>query len=179
MIFYGLYHGKLSSKPSFTTIWVPFFVWGHFFHSHRTASRKSKKIVVTKTRPYPEEIGFGIGGLGVFSFSPGDVGNKKRGSCPNITRITSLSVGFSGTPKNGTPYPYYSHTTPIRIPKDMGMVWEAYHKGVPLLGVPGISLDCIIFSLSFVEGVDLRKKTENQFPQDFTCLTLNVSNGNA
>ena len=40
----------------------------------------------------------------------------------------------------GPPYgkrdPYYSHTTPIRIPKDMGMVWEAYHKGVPLLGVP-------------------------------------------
>ena len=36
---------------------------------------------------------------------------------------------------------YYSHTTPIRIPKDMGMVWEAYHTGVPLLGVPGISLE--------------------------------------
>ena len=33
-------------------------------------------------------------------------------------------------------FPYYSHTTPIRIPKDMGIVWEAYHKGVPLLGVP-------------------------------------------
>ena len=38
-------------------------------------------------------------------------------------------------------FPYYSHTTPIRIPKDMGMVWEPYHKGVPLLGVPGITLD--------------------------------------
>ena len=23
----------------------------------------------------------------------------------------------------------------------MGIVWEAYHKGVPLLGVPGITLD--------------------------------------
>ena len=34
-------------------------------------------------------------------------------------------------------FPY----TPIRIPKDMGIVWEAYHKGVPLLGVPGITLD--------------------------------------
>ncbi len=32
-------------------------------------------------------------------------------------------------------FPYYSHTTPIRIPKDMGIVWEAYHKAVPL-GVP-------------------------------------------
>ena len=30
----------------------------------------------------------------------------------------------------------FSRTTPIRIPKDMGMVWEASHKGVPLLGVP-------------------------------------------
>ena len=38
-------------------------------------------------------------------------------------------------------FPYYSHTTPIRIPKDMGMVWEASHKGVPLLGVPGITLE--------------------------------------
>ena len=36
--------------------------------------------------------------------------------------------------------PYYSRTTPIRIPKDMGIVWEAYHKGVPLLGVPGMTL---------------------------------------
>ena len=34
-------------------------------------------------------------------------------------------------------FPYCSHTTPIRIPKDMGIVWETYHKRVPLLGVPG------------------------------------------
>ena len=34
-------------------------------------------------------------------------------------------------------FPYYSHTTPIRIPKDMGIVWETYDKWVPLLGVPG------------------------------------------
>ncbi len=54
-----------------------------------------------------------------------------------------ISVGFSGIPNNGTPYPYYSHTTPTRIPKDMGIVWEAYHKGVPLLGVLGITLDNI------------------------------------
>ena len=37
-------------------------------------------------------------------------------------------------------FPYYSQTTPIRIPKDMGIVWETNHKGVPLLGVPGITL---------------------------------------
>ncbi len=57
---------------------------------------------------------------------------------------------FQGPPKDmGPPYdgkrdPYYSHTTPIRIPKDMGMVCEAYHKGVPLLGVPGITLEFIV-----------------------------------
>ena len=37
--------------------------------------------------------------------------------------------------------PVYSHTTPIRIPKDMGIVWETSHKGVPLLKVPGHILD--------------------------------------
>ena len=30
----------------------------------------------------------------------------------------------------------------------MGIVWEAYHKGVPLLGVPGITLD--VFGVFFV-----------------------------
>ena len=33
-------------------------------------------------------------------------------------------------------FPYYSHTTPIRIPKDMGMVCEASHKGGPIVGGP-------------------------------------------
>ena len=44
-------------------------------------------------------------------------------------------------------FPYYSHTTPIRIRKDMGIVWETYHKGVPLLGVPGITLEITWISL--------------------------------
>ena len=35
----------------------------------------------------------------------------------------------------------FPNPTPIRIPKDMGIVWEAYHKGVPLLGVPGITIE--------------------------------------
>ena len=52
---------------------------------------------------------------------------------------------FQGPPRTWDPlmvsFSYYSHTIPIRIPKDMGMVWEDYHKGVPLLGVPGITLD--------------------------------------
>ena len=41
-------------------------------------------------------------------------------------------------------FPYYSHTTPIRIPKDMGIVWETSHKGVPFLGVPENTLDTYI-----------------------------------
>ncbi len=44
-------------------------------------------------------------------------------------------------------FPYYSHTTPIRIPKDMGMVWEAYHKGGPIGGGPWkIPLQVVSFS---------------------------------
>ena len=38
-------------------------------------------------------------------------------------------------------FPYYSHTTPIRIPKDMGIVWEACHKGAP-----GITIDLRFFA---------------------------------
>ena len=51
---------------------------------------------------------------------------------------TTTSRVIPGTPNNGTPEngkrdPYYSH---VRIPKDMGMVWEAYHKGGPIVGGP-------------------------------------------
>ena len=49
---------------------------------------------------------------------------------------------------------------PIRIPKDMGIVWETYHKGVPLLGVPENTLD--FFPRSFFGGIkylDQQKKT--------------------
>ena len=37
---------------------------------------------------------------------------------------------FQGPPIMG---PLGPHTVPIRIPKDMGIVWQAYHKGVSLL----------------------------------------------
>ena len=37
-------------------------------------------------------------------------------------------------------FPYHSH---FRIPKDMGIVWETYHKGVLLLGVSGITLEIL------------------------------------
>ncbi len=50
-------------------------------------------------------------------------------------------MGFSGTPIMGPPYgkrdPYYSHTTPVRIPKDMGMVWVPLTiRGSHVLGGP-------------------------------------------
>ena len=49
-----------------------------------------------------------------------------------------VSVGFSGTPNTGTPYPYYSHTTPTRIPKDTGIVWVPLTiRGSHVLGSPG------------------------------------------
>ena len=49
-------------------------------------------------------------------------------------------MGFSGTPNNGTPYPYYSLIplpckNPSRYGNGMG---PAYGKGVPFLGVPGM-----------------------------------------
>ena len=46
---------------------------------------------------------------------------------------------FQGPLIMGPPY----GKLPILFPYgSMGIVWEAYHKGVPLLGVPGITLDC-------------------------------------
>ena len=33
-------------------------------------------------------------------------------------------------------FPYYSHTTPISLGILMGIVWEAYHKGDPIIGGP-------------------------------------------
>ncbi len=53
-----------------------------------------------------------------------------------------MRIGISpGTPIVIPAFPYYSHKNPIRIPWSMGMVWEAYGKWVPLLGVPGISFE--------------------------------------
>ena len=49
----------------------------------------------------------------------------------------------NGTSNNGTPYPYYSHTTPIRfVSQILEIVSEAYHNRGPMsLGVPGIILE--------------------------------------
>ncbi len=58
-------------------------------------------------------------------------------------------LGFSGTPKDMGPPKMVSgtHTIPISLGILMGIVWEAYHKGVPLLGVPGITLDKLMLGL--------------------------------
>ena len=41
-------------------------------------------------------------------------------------------------------FPYHSHIFRDSYGSGMGIVWEAYHKGVPLLRVPGISLEVVI-----------------------------------
>ena len=41
----------------------------------------------------------------------------------------------------------------------MGMVWEAYHKGVPLLGVPGITLEKGLSSIS--QSISLNLNSSN------------------
>ena len=46
-----------------------------------------------------------------------------------------------GAPCYGKRDPYYSHIFRDSYGNGMGIVWEAYHQGVPLLGVPGITLD--------------------------------------
>ena len=38
-------------------------------------------------------------------------------------------------------FPYHSHMNPQRYGNSMGIVWAAYHKGVPVLGVPEITLN--------------------------------------
>ena len=39
-------------------------------------------------------------------------------------------------------FPYYSHIFRDSYGSGMGIVWETYHKGVPLLGVPENPTDC-------------------------------------
>ena len=63
-----------------------------------------------------------------------------------------LSRVIPGTPKDmGPPYgkrdPYHSHIFRDSYGSGMGIVWEAYHKGVPLLGVPENPIDPLKISL--------------------------------
>ena len=56
----------------------------------------------------------------------------------------------------------------------MGIVWEAYHKGVPLLGGPGITLDPKVGSTGIVQ-VPLRKDVEAR--QIRAHLSMRQGNG--
>ena len=52
----------------------------------------------------------------------------------------------------------------------MGIVWETYHKGVPILGVPGITLDSSTDAVCLLEGVGLqqrrvKRRTVTTFPK--------------
>ena len=58
-----------------------------------------------------------------------------------------------------------THTIPIRIPTDMGIVWEAYHKGVPLLGVPGITLEIIMTPV--LKGLAVHRALQMKKKQGF------------
>ena len=44
-------------------------------------------------------------------------------------------------------FPYYSHIFGDSYGSGMGIVWEAYYKGVPLLGVPENTIDILYTSL--------------------------------
>ena len=61
-------------------------------------------------------------------------------------RERESSVGFCGSPNNGR---CYSHTTPIRIPKDMGIVnGKLTIRGGPKIWFIFVSQNCL-------EGSDL------------------------
>ena len=51
----------------------------------------------------------------------------------------------------------------------MGIVWEAYHKGVPLLGVPGITLD------RFLCWHLAASTWYRRIRQDFGCWQVRIS----
>ena len=46
----------------------------------------------------------------------------------------------------------------------MGIVWEASHKGVPLLGVPGITLDEWIVKLETLPNIHFLNKKKSDSP---------------
>ena len=55
-------------------------------------------------------------------------------------------------------FPYYSHLFRDSYGSDMGIVWETYHKGVPILGVPGITLDSSTDAVCFWKVLDSNRE---------------------
>ena len=67
----------------------------------------------------------------------------------------------NGTPNNGKFPILFPNPTPIRIPKDMGIVWETYHKQFPLLKVPENPTD------RWVHGKGWPSRSAKQHPRWF------------
>ena len=55
-------------------------------------------------------------------------------------------------------FPYHSHIFRDSYGSGMGIVWEASHKGVPLLGVPGITLEHGDIPASYMSFPDCKKQ---------------------
>ena len=84
------------------------------------------------------------------------------------------SVGFSGTPKDmgppcGKRDPYYSLRALGIL---MGIVWEAYHKGVPLLGVPENPIDSWILSQQKKWTSASSVATSHEKPRNARCHAM-------
>ena len=48
----------------------------------------------------------------------------------------------------------------------MGIVWEAYHKGVPLLGVLGITLEIVQYFMAIIIYMDTPSFTKKNHPKN-------------
>ena len=58
----------------------------------------------------------------------------------------------------------------------MGIVWEAYHKGVPLLGVLGITLEIVQYFMAIIIYMDtpsFTKRTKKNHPKNWCFFNKN------
>ena len=55
-------------------------------------------------------------------------------------------------------FPNYSHNFRDSHGSGMGIIWEAYHKGVPLLGVPENPIETRLEPNEITEGLDRKTK---------------------
>ena len=85
-----------------------------------------------------------------------------------------LQRDFQGpprTPENGKRDPHTSFPNPTPMFESRNSMGPAYHKGVPLLGVPGITLDILGFLLSADRDEQMSNK-DNKVREG--CLHLPV-----
>ena len=124
--------------PCFTTFGTLFFC--HFFLCSMGAARKYRRYAYPI--PFSTNHSWAIGWC--FKTKLHD-GLSLWSSHHLLGSLHSPRAGgnFKDPQGHGTPWaPYYSHTTLMfESLKDIGMVWGAHHNRVPLLGVPGVTLD--------------------------------------